>query len=84
MVRQFYMVAKIDVPYSAIFGRPLFNELSTILSLKYLMMKCETEKGITFVKGDQMEARRGWTLVAKPTMKQLEVMILEIPEEWDR
>lgn len=63
------MVTKIDVTYNAIFGSPLLNELCVVLSLRYLMMKFETEKGIASVRGDQMEAKKGCILVTKMARK---------------
>lgn len=58
-LRQSFMVAKIDTLYNAIFNKPLLNELCAILSPRYLMVKCKTEKGITLVRRDQVEARKG-------------------------
>lgn len=48
------------------------------------MIKFETDKEIAFVRGNQIEERRGYMLVARVAMKQLEIMILEMLEEWDR
>lgn len=61
---QLLMVVKIDVPYNAIFDSPLLNELYIVLSSQYLLMKFKTDKGIAFVKGDQVKARRSvyWLL----------------------
>lgn len=74
-------MVRINAPYNVIFSRPLLNELCAVLSAKYLMMKFETDKGIISIKGDHIEAKRECILVNKTTMKQLEVMILEAPEE---
>lgn len=63
------MVARIDMPYNAIFGIPLLNELYAVLSPRYLMMKFEIEKKVAFVRGDQVEARRGCILVIKAAVK---------------
>lgn len=46
MVRQAFMVAKIDAPYNTILDRQLLNELSAILSPKYLLMKFEIRDNI--------------------------------------
>lgn len=47
-------------------------------------MKFETDKGIANIRSDQIEVKKGCMLVARVTMKQLEVMILETLYEWDR
>lgn len=78
------MVIKINVPYNAIFGRPLLNELCAILSPRYLTMKFEIEKEITSVRGDQVEAKKGCMLVTKMAKKQSEMMTLEALREWDK
>lgn len=57
-LKQSFMVAKINAPYNAIFGRSFLNELCAILSLRYLIMKFKIDKGIASVRGDQVEARR--------------------------
>lgn len=75
------MVTRIDTPSNMIFGRPLFNELSVVLSLCYLLMKFKTDKGIASVRGKKIETRRGCMLVARVIMEQLEVMILETTKE---
>lgn len=43
MLKKLFMAAKIEAPYNAIFGR-LLNELCTILSVQYLMMKFKADK----------------------------------------
>lgn len=55
-----------------------------VISPRYLMMKFETNKDTTFVRGDQVEARRGYMMVARTMMKQLEVIILKTLKGWDR
>lgn len=70
------MVTRIDVPYNAILSSPLLNKLSTIMSPQYLLMKFKTDKGITFIRGYQVKARRRCMMVPRAIMKQLEVMIL--------
>lgn len=52
-LRQPFMVAKIDDPYNAIFGRWLLNDLCIVLSPCYLMVKFETNKGIAFIGGGE-------------------------------
>lgn len=75
------MVPWIDASYNAIFGRSLLNELNEVLSLKYLLMKFKTNKGITSVRGDQVEARRRCMILVRVFIKQPEVMMLESLEE---
>lgn len=67
------------VPYNAIFGKPLLDKLSMVLSLRYFLMKFEKNKGIIFVKGNQVKASM---IVAGVVMKPLEIMILETFKEW--
>lgn len=83
-MRQSFMVDRINAPYNAIFGKLLLNELSVVLSPKYLLMKFKIENGITSIRGNQMEVKNGCIMVARATMKQPKVMILETREEWDR
>lgn len=78
------MVAKIDALYNAIFRRPLLNELSVVLFLEYLLMKFKTNKGITSVRGNYREARRGCMMVARAITKLKEIMILQTLKEWDK
>lgn len=78
------MVARIDIPYNAIFGRLLLNNLCVILSPQYLMIKFEIDKGIASIKGKRVKVKRGYMLVTRIIMKQPKVMILEALEEWDR
>lgn len=80
-VRQSFMVARVDVPYNIIFGKPLLNKLSIVLSPWSLQIKFEIDKGISLVKGNKVEARRGCMMMAKVAMKQHEVIILENLEE---
>lgn len=49
-VRQSFMIANIDAPDNVFLEKPLFNELSAIMSLKYLLIKLEIEKSIAFVR----------------------------------
>lgn len=76
-----FMVVKIDVPSNAIFGKPLLYKLSAVHSSWYLFMKFEMNKGITYIGGDQNEARRGCILVAMAAMQQSGVIILKSLEE---
>lgn len=46
------MVARINAPYNAIFKRPILNELRVVISLKYLLMKFEVEKGVASIRDD--------------------------------
>lgn len=78
------MVARIDALYNTIFGRLLLNELSAVLSLRYLLMTFEIDKGITSIRNNQIKARRGYILVVRATMKQLKVMIVKTLKEWDK
>lgn len=68
--KQSFMVAKIEAPYNVIFDRSLLNKLYAVLSPQYLMMKFEINKGIAFIRSDQIETRKGCILVVKATMKQ--------------
>lgn len=68
IVKQFFKVARIDAPYNAIFNRPLLNELNAVFSPKYLLMKFETNKGIASIKGNQIEAKRGYKMIGKMAM----------------
>lgn len=77
-------MAKIDAPYDAVFGRPLLNKLSVLMSPWYLPMKFETEKGMVLIRSIQVEAKRGCMMVAKGIIKQHEVTILETPKELDK
>lgn len=71
-MRQSFMVARIITSNNPIFGMLLLNELNTILSPRYLLIKFETNKEITFIRSDQVEARRGFILVGKAVIKQPE------------
>lgn len=51
-MRHSFMVARIDAPYKIIFGRPLLNELSMVLSPQYMLMKFKTDKGIVSVRSN--------------------------------
>lgn len=51
-MKQSFIVARIYAPYNAIFSRTLLNELSVVMTPRYLLMKFEIDKGIAFVKGD--------------------------------
>lgn len=51
------MIANINTLYN-ILGRPLINKLSVVISPKYLLIKFKIEKGVTSVRGDQLEARK--------------------------
>lgn len=64
MMKQSFMMAKIDTFY-AIFGRPLLNLLSVVISLRYLLMKFETNKGVESIRGDQIEGRKGIIMMAR-------------------
>lgn len=75
------MVTKINIPYNAIFRRPLLNELCAVLSPHYLTMKFEIEKGIASIRGDQVEARKGCILVTKMAKRQSEEMTLKTLRE---
>lgn len=46
------MVSKIYAAYNASFGTSLLKKLSIVMSHKYLLMKFETDKGITLIRGD--------------------------------
>lgn len=50
IVKQSFMVAKIDALCNAIFSKPLMNKLNIIMSPKSLLMKFETDKGIDLSK----------------------------------
>lgn len=81
IVRQSFMVAKIDTLYNTIFGRPVLSKLNVVLSSWYLLMKFKTNEGIKSVMDDQIKARKGCILVAIAVMKQPKVMILKTLEE---
>lgn len=51
IVKQSFMVARIDVTYNTIFSRPLLNKVSAVLSPQYLLMKFKTDKGVTSIRG---------------------------------
>lgn len=86
ILKQSFMVTRIDALYNTLFGRLLLNKLSVVLSPRYLLMKFEPEpdKGIVSIMGNQIEARRGCMMVARAIIKQPKIMILKTPEEWDR
>lgn len=46
------MVARINASYNVLFDRLLLNELSAVRSLRYLLMKFETDNGIASVRDD--------------------------------
>lgn len=46
------MVAKIDIPYNAIFGKSLLNELGVVLSLHYLLMKFAMDNRVASIMRD--------------------------------
>lgn len=50
--RQSFIMVGIDAPYNAMFSRLLFNELSVVLSSRYVLMKFETNNGIAFIRSD--------------------------------
>lgn len=45
MVRQSFIANRIDASYTAICNMPLLNEVSTVLSPRYLLMKFKIDKG---------------------------------------
>lgn len=53
------MVARIDTPYNAKFGRPLLKNLSVVMSPRYLLMKFKIDRGIAFITVDHIEVRKG-------------------------
>lgn len=50
--KQSLMLASVNAPHNDIFNWSLLNEPSIILSLRYLLMKFEIEKGIISIRRD--------------------------------